>query len=371
MKEQPLPTPERIVEANGHVHSGWFAEPFREPNIEAAPLDHALAALAGTPLARLERGARALRMKHWHYTSVVTDKVLFACAVVDIGYIGNAFAYVVDRRTGEKYEYSTLTPGAAKVTMAKSSIDGTTAIRWPGFGRMELGYSSARAERTIEVALDGRRRPFARPPLSASYTIKDGGNAPEPVVVVEESAPNRWLYTHKCYGLEASGTVQCGHIADDVPMGGALAGLDWNKGYRPRETYWNWAAAAGHTRAGVVIGFNLTAHRRPGSAPAEGHTDATDCMLWLDGRRVKVGTVHFDYDTARMLEPWRIHDDEGRIDLRFTPAGERAENVNLGLVVSRFHQPFGVFDGSVSDERDTRHAVKNVYGVVEQHFARW
>ena len=365
------PAPPRLVEPSGLVHTGWFDAPVLDPNLEQAPAAHALSGLRDTPLAWLERGARAWRMKRWHYTSVVTDNVLFACAVVDVGYLGNAFAYVVDRKTGKKHEYSTLTPTAAGVTIAKSSIDGASRIRWPGFGRIELGYDARDKERTIEVALDGTRGPFARPSLSASYRIRDAGTLPAPIVVVEETEPGRWLYTHKCYGLEAKGAVRAGDIVDDGSSGSGLAGLDWNKGFRPRETHWNWAAASGRSRTGAVVGFNLTAHRKPGERVNHAGDDATDCALWVDGRVRKLERVQFEYDRARLLEPWRIYDEDGKVELRFHPAGERAEDVNLAVVVSRFHQPYGRFEGTLEDANGTLHVLDNVYGVVEQHFARW
>jgi hypothetical protein len=172
--------------------------------------------------------------------------------------------------------------------------------------------------------------------------------------------------------LRASGELRCGDI--DVRVDDGHAGLDYNRGYRPRETWWNWAAGGGYAEGGARVGFNLTAHRPwPGSTQASKHDgdDAADCALWLAGRCVKIARVSFDYDPRALSEPWRISDRDGLVDLRFLPVGERSENINFGVVVSQFHQPYGTFDGELSSPDGERHVLRDVFGVTEQHFARW
>jgi hypothetical protein len=153
----------------------------------------------------------------------------------------------------------------------------------------------------------------------------------------------------------------------EVDLAGALAGVDFNRGFRPRETWWHWAAAAGHAQGGAVVGFNLTAHR-PWDAPRGGPEDAADCALWLDGERVKIGRVEFE---DRRDGPWTIVDGAGLVDLRFHPSGERSEDIHLGLVVSRFAQPYGRFEGSLRTPSGRRFELADVYGVTEKHYARW
>lgn len=363
----PIPTPERIVEPDGSVHVGWFERAFRHANIEDAPAAHALARLRGP----IERVARRFRLKQWHYTSVVTDRMLFACAVVDAAYVGHAFAYVVDRTTGRCHRYGTTTPLAAGVHVAANSTEGSSWIRWPGFGTLALSTHASRGERRIEVDLRGRRRGAAAPPLSASIVLRDDGRDPEPMVVVEALAPGRWIYTHKCYGLRAEGRVSAGGIDHEFDFGEGLAGFDFNRGHRPRDTYWNWAAAAGRTRDGRRVAFNLTANAPPDAVPRAGEPLGSDSVLWLEGARVKVGPVSFEYDPSDRSRDWHVRDREGLVDLRFVPLGERAEFVNAGIVASRFRQPYGRFEGELRSRDGFVAAFDDVFGVVEQHDARW
>ena len=52
-------------------------------------------------------------------------------------------------------------------------------------------------------------------------------------------------------------------------------------------------------------------------------------------------------------------------------AGERSANLNLGLIRSMFHQPFGTFQGTIRDSLDTKIKVDNLFGVTEHHISWW
>jgi hypothetical protein len=371
----PMPTPERLVEPDGRVHVGWFERPVRDVNLADAPARHGLARLRNGRLAPLERAWRRMRLKKWEYTSIVTPQHLFAAVVIDSGYVGAAFAYVVDRATGRRHEWSTLVPMAVGVRVAESSIGGVSECRKRGWGGVRIAHDHSTRAVEVELAAHGATRAMdAAPDLVASFTIRDDGDRPQPVAVVEESEPGCWLYTHKCYGLEAGGTLRAGHMVEEAEMGSAWAGIDYNVGFRPHETWWNWAAGAGRASDGTPVGFNLTAHRPwPGAGRdvPRRDEDAADCALWIDGRLVKIRRAEFDYRPDELMAPWRVSDGEGLVDLRFEPLGDRSEHTNLGLVQSKLHQLYGRFRGELRDRGGRRVAIDDVFGLTEQHFARW
>jgi uncharacterized protein DUF2804 len=374
---QPQATPERIVEADGRVHVGWFERPVSVLNLEEAPARHGLMRLRGGPLGGIERAWRRMRLKKWEYTSIVTPRHLFAAVVVDSGYVGAAFSYVVERATGKRHEWSTLVPMAVGVSVAASSIGGESVCRRRGWGGVRIASHPPSGTRTVEVELAAHgetRAMTAAPDLVASFTVHDDGMHPMPVAVVEESEPGCWLYTHKCYGLPAGGTLRAGDMVEEVDMGEAWAGIDYNVGFRPHETWWNWAAAAGRAADGTPVGFNLTAHRPwPGSGAEvpRKEEDAADCAIWIGNQLVKIRRAEFEYAASDLMAPWRVRDDAGLVDLRFEPLGDRREHTNLGLVVSRLNQLYGRFRGELRG-RDGEHVtIDDVFGVTEQHFARW
>jgi hypothetical protein len=351
---QRLPTPERIVD-DGRVHVGRFDRPFQTVNLDEAPASHLLASLRGRGLGlgEVERAWRRMRMKQWHYASIATPRLFLGAVVFDAGYVGVGFAYVVDRKTGHAREWSRKAPMGRGVTIAKNSTDGRTRFAQKGFG--EIVFDNDGDTRRLRIALDG---------LAVEYTMKE--TAIEPVIAVGEPGPGRWLYTHKAYGLPAGGTIAAGDWIEETKLGDALAGFDWNRGYRLTETYWNWAAAAGRDARGRTVGFTFTSHKKNGEVDT-----ANDSAMWLGGKVIDLPDIEFAYDREDILLPWRIRDGAGLVDLEFQPLGERREDLDLKLIVSRFHQPYGTFRGTLKSPAGEKFDVSDLFGVTEQHFARW
>ena len=365
MDLEKRPTPDRIVDA-GHVHVGRFVRPFRTVNLDEAPARHLLDRLRGGRLGGVERAWRKMRLKQWHYASVATPRLFLGAVVFDAGYVGVGFAYVVDRKTGHAREWSKTVPLARGISIAANSTDGTSRFAAKGFGEIEFGNDGASGTRRLRIRLSGGAD---KPGLDADLVMREQADEVEPVIAVGEPMPGRWLYTHKAYGLPAGGTITTGDWSETTALGDALAGLDWNRGYRLTETYWNWAAAAGRDARGRTVGFTFTSHVRDGDAG--GPDTANDSAMWLDGRVIDLGAIRFDYQADDLLLPWRIRDQRGLVELEFQPLGERVEDLDLKVIVSRFHQPYGTFRGTLRAPGGEVFTLGDVFGVTEQHFARW
>ncbi len=363
---QRRPTPDRIVDGE-RVHVGRFERPFRTVNLDEAPAQHLFARLRGRGLGlgEVERVWRRMRLKQWHYASIATPWLFVGAVVFDAGYVGVGFAYVVDRKTGHAREWSKTVPLARGVELAANSTDGRTRFAQKGFGEIRFENDGATGVRRLQIDLEARPD---TPGFVVDYEMRE--QEVEPVIAVGEPGPGRWLYTHKAYGLPAGGRIVSGAWNETTKMGQALAGFDWNRGYRLTETYWNWAAAAGRDTRGRTVGFTFTSHARQGDAE-RGTNRANDSAMWLGGKIVDLGEVRFSYDPEDILLPWRIRDAEGLVDLEFQPLGERVEDLDLKVIVSRFHQPYGTFRGSFRNRNGETFAVVDLFGVTEQHFARW
>ena len=142
----------------------------------------------------------------------------------------------------------------------------------------------------------------------------------------------------------------------------ALALYDWTASTPARKTTWNWSCGVGRDSANQPIGLNFSRGLVDG--------EYSQNCIWLAGKPHMLGAVTFDYDSDDILgKPWRLTADEGALDLTFQPQQERFENINLGLVASALHQPFGPFKGSF-DTGDERLDIE-LFGFCEQHYAKW
>jgi hypothetical protein len=124
-----------------------------------------------------------------------------------------------------------------------------------------------------------------------------------------------------------------------------------------------WASANGFTADGRTLGLNLGFFGD--------HTHATEDALILEGRVHKLPRVRVEFDPHDYLEPWRVTEPGGRVDLVFRPSVERVEGVNALLVRSKVHQIFGRWSGRALTDAGEELAIEALPGFAEEHRARW
>jgi hypothetical protein len=119
--------------------------------------------------------------------------------------------------------------------------------------------------------------------------------------------------------------------------------LDESGGRHPRRTAWWWSAGVGSTQAGASVTWNLVTGM-----------DTAEQAVWVDGVAHPVAPVAFD-------------GLRGVAGLRFSAEATRARREELLLVASDYEQPFGTFSG----ELPVGGALREGWGVMERHSARW
>jgi hypothetical protein len=266
--------------------------------------------------------------KRWQFVAVVTDEAFVAAAVANFRYLGYGFAYAFRRDTGETRRFEIKTPlglGAVVATepeadFSRLSVPGGLVWYEPSPARLRVKLREFEADVAIDLGV----------PFDAAWDIPGAGRH----------------RTRKRMGDAARGTLMWDGQA--IPLAGR-AMMDWSRGELARETAWRWAAGVG--RAGDrTVAWNLRT----------GFDDPTEAenAVWVDGTPAPAGKA--------ILEPgntWRV--EAGPLVLTFTPEGVHSEDVNVGLVASRYTQPWGLFEGSFEGQPLTG------YGVVEDHWARW
>ena len=144
----------------------------------------------------------------------------------------------------------------------------------------------------------------------------------------------------------------------------SLGSLDWGRGVWEYQSFWNWASASGFMADGRTLGLNL----------GQGFGDlsrATENCAILDGRVQKLDQVRFEYTAGEYMQPWHFTDNEGRLDLTFTPFHDRTARTALVVIDSEVHQMFGRYNGTVRLDDGQELEVRDLIGFAEEHQARW
>jgi hypothetical protein len=334
------PAPAAPIDETGAPRIGAFAG-----SMEAIDLS----SLLGSGLGRAWR--KTTRLKRWQYVMLASAEVIVAFAIVDIGYAGNAFCFVVDRQTRQLLvEKSFLGLPGRSVQVGERPGVGARADFNGGGAQMHFERVSSRYLGTVRID----------PAVSLNFTLETAG-APEALSMVVPVTGGILNCTQKWAGLPLQGSLVVGGRRFD--LNGGSGGLDYTHGLLARETLWRWGFGSGVTTEGEPLGFNL-GEGFNASTPGENafwHGEAPGCLP----------EVHFTFDRDQPLQPWHIQSADGSVDLTFHGAGMHREQRNLLVARSRFVQVAGAFSGKLRGRGGRVLQLDGLPGVVEDQYIRW
>lgn len=320
---------------------------------------------ATAPLLRYRRrGVKApkWRLKEWDYYLINDDEFAVALTLGDLGYMGLISASVIDLVNNSYRTTSVILPfPMGRFKMPENSTHGVSE------------YANKRVHFRFETR-DGQRKIRARfnrfqddDDLMVEAVLDEEPQDSMVIATPWAENPKAFYYNQKILGMRAKGSFKSGMFVHGFRPEDSFALLDWGRGVWTYDNTWFWAAAHGWQdergkrktphRFGLNLGYGF------GDTSA-----ASENMAFLDGKMYKFGRVDFGIPECdpkenkgskgvgkryRLMEPWHVTDDEGKVDLVFTPAVDRFDYTNIGLVVSDQHQVFGTFSGKVVlDDRE-------------------
>lgn len=302
-----------------------------------------------------------LRAKKWIGVFAATDAVLVTVGVLDGHPTSTAFVTVADRATGEILADAGR-PGAAGplvVVGDRPAAGHRSRYRMPGTDIQVRGD-----DRELRIRAVVHRLPyvplFSKPwlelDLRLDIDVHEGITA-----VSQVEGGDRVSATSKSAGLPTRGQVAIhgGGHTDIFDLTG-LGGYDYTNGHVPRHLQRCRAFATGTLSDGRTLGVNLAgASAPPGTVEQEN-------VAWLEGLARKMPTeVQFTQDAHRPRGHWSVTSADGRVDLSFSPAALRGDDLNLGVVRTRHDQVMGHFSGiAVVDGEEL--ILDGVPGLVEE-----
>ncbi len=335
----PLLTPDGKL-----AQVGWSPQPLLDCNLEQARF-YSLKTL------------QFLRVKRWDYYAVFTPQHFFSATIADLGYAANVFVYGMDFTTGELYEEGRISPLGLGTSLPRNSTAGVTSFSGQG---AVLTFTVENGRRSVAVDW---------PKFNKGRGIHAKINFVPPVEhesmnIVIPIPPRRFYFNRKINCLPASGHIRYGGLYEELHPGQALGLLDWGRGIWEYRGFWNWASASGFTPEGRSLGLNFGCGFGDTSAASEN-------AVILNGRIHKLDRVPFVYDSKDFMRPWIFRDNQGRLDLIFTPFKDRTARTNLGIIFSEVHQIFGKYSGHVILDDGSRLEIHDLIGFAEEHRARW
>lgn len=312
---------------------------------------------------RARIAANPLRIKEWDYYLINDDEYALAFTIGDMGYAALVSASMLDFRAGSFITQSTMgILPLGRLGLPASSARGVTR------------FADKRAKMCFEVA-DGLRHLLVEfadfeggQPLKAEVILQDEPRDSMVIATPWAEDEKAFYYNQKIVGMRAIGRFEVGQRKHDFLPMSSFGLLDWGRGVWTHDNTWYWSAAQG-MQNGAVFGFNL------GYGFGD-TTAASENMVFVDGVAHKLGRVDFGIPVRAadapavgerfdLLKPWHFTDDEGRLDLSFTPQIDRCDFMDFKLIISDQHQVFGLFDGWVELDDGSRFEIRSLRGFAE------
>lgn len=294
--------------------------------------------LVGDPL---EVGPRRGRARRWLYTAAGGTAAAAGAAVVDLGFVGTAFAWATVAGRTWTWEHKALL--GRGLSVGRTAEEGA-AFRVAG-ARLELRSDGSFA---LDVPVRGGGR------LRADVAAASVTSA----VLVTPTPAGGWNATQKAAGYATTGWVEVGAQREELGLGGWR---DWTSGRQDRRTTWRWAAGAGLAVDGRRVGFNLSTGMN-GVSWGEN-------VVWWDGVPHPLEASSLTPVDGDAGAAWSLRGPGWWLDLE--PWGVREADEDLWLVRSRYVQPIGRFRGSLPAPDGTVVAIEDAVGVTEDHDATW
>ena len=338
-----------MVEKDGSVHFGTFRTPFKNANLTDARL-------YAVPV---PRSWKTFRLKEWQHFGIITPSHYFGMVIFDAKFMGTSFFYAYDRKQNTRFEHAAQKAGQSAV-VAGQVYDGVCLFETPGY-RLRFENKLQSGFHRLLIDIEGGKK---GPSVKGDITVYEDLNVIEPLVQVSPITPYRPFYTHKA-AAPASGSLRMDGqemILDDKTC---IALLDEQKTFYPYLSFWKWATAAGFRADGKMLAFNLCQNM------IADDSDYNENCFWIDGKIECLTAARFEF--SDVLKPWTIRTKDQTLDLSFIPSGERADKISIagGLILSDFHQPFGLYNGSYTGKNGIRHHLQDFFGLAEHHVSRY
>lgn len=342
-------TPARMVEKDGSINFGTFRTPFRNANMQDAPL-------YAFPVPGFWKN---FRLKEWQHFGIITPTHYFGMVIFDAKFAGISFFYVYDRLKNTRFEHARQAGKKTAIHVASQIYDDGCRLEAKGY---RLRFENKLDQGFHRILIDMDRYQNC-PAVQGEINVYEDLKFVEPLVQVSPITCTRPFYTHKA-AVPASGRIVVGSQEIVLKRDAAIALIDEQKTYYPYFSFWKWSTAAGYGENGKLVAFNLCQNM------IADDEDFNENCFWLDGKITCLKAARFEF--GDVLKPWKIKTMDGKLDLSFVPEGERAQKINTaGMIRSDFHQPFGLYNGSFKEDRGMIRPIKDLFGLAEHHLTRY
>lgn len=302
--------------------------------------------------------ASKLRLKEWEHFGIFSGDHYIGTVVFHAGFATISFIFIADvKKQKVIFEASrTLPPLIADIRRGNDGIwsfkSGDYELKIEDDPHNELHAIDFAASEKGGITAEG------------SLIVKDSPSTNKPLDRLIELGNNRTFYTRKA-ACPVYGNISVNGQLIKLDERNSIALIDEQRTYYPYLSFWNWGTFAFYDAGGSISGANLCQNF------IGDDDERNENCIWHNGKVHSLPAVFFDFDSEKLMLPWKITTKDGSVDLTFSPSLKRHETVNAVLIKTSFSQIYGAYSGFIHTPEGKRILVDNVNGIAEEHFSRY
>lgn len=334
-----------VVNADGSYQLGRYTQAFERANMLDARMPY------------VPRFLQKLRLREWQAFQITNDRFFAMIALYNAKKFGLVQFILYDIQKNEKLRYERQVLPSS-LTLPDSLYKQGAGYRSKGF-HLQTYCDLERGRIEIKASIDGVGK---MPPLLAHFIGYCPTDKIQPIAVCLPFDDLRAMYSYKCL-MPVQGQVQIDDQRHYFSSHTSAMIIDDHKGYYPSPTHYDWATGMGYDEQNNLIGFNLTDNqaRQP-------HLYNENC-LWYKGITHLLPPVKMNQPNGSENE-WLISDEQGKVNLSFSPVAHTYFNKNLLFMRSKYHSPYGYFNGYLTNKDGERVPIQKLFGVCEDFYLK-
>jgi len=289
------------------------------------------------------------RLKEWDFYQFVKGDDVLQLTLGHVSYMCAATATLFNIKTKERHSLTSMRP----FFVPKLDED-------PDKPSL-LDYQDKRLALRFETSEHGCDLTFKNPDgVDIHITIPNETTNDKMVVAIPFSNKRQFYLNAKenFYDVKGYARFQDRAFSFDEATGV----LDWGRGVWPYSHEWFWGSLSTHLGA---VPFGLNVGWRFGKTEK-----ANENMFFVNRHARKLGRLIVKRDVSDYMKPWKLTDEDGLIDLTFSPLYDNDTRTDFLFVKTRCHQLWGHFTGTVITKEGMT-AVGPALGFIEHAVNRW
>ncbi len=343
--QNEITSPSELLDDNGHlIQKGWARKLLLTYNRE-----------------KVHAGWH--RIKEWDYYAVLGPQYGITFTIADVGYLALCSIAWLDftERTVLQETGMQMFP-KGRLNLPRSSESGETVFKGK---KISMKFVKEGNTRTIAVDCPSFGKGKG---LHGNLILAQNPSMDTIVVATPFDKPTAFYYNQKINCMPAKGIITFQNVSHEFSDSESFACLDWGRGVWTYKNTWYWGSASGIVE-GKSLGWNIGY----GFGDLSTHTEN---IIFYDGQGHKFDQITFEIPVDEQgkedfLKPWKLSSNDGRFEMSFEAAIDRASSMNLVFLKSLQHQVFGFFTGDVVLDDGKKIHVNRLLGFAEKVYNAW